>query len=403
MKKIFSWMLVCVMLLSAVPFGSLIVSASDVLTFEIKGGKAVVTACDESASGTITVPDSYKGCPVSEIAEGAFGFCFEITKITLGKNLKTIGKGAFYACSRLQSISIPTGVSSIGEAAFGECLDLREIALPDKVTVIGDSTFYCCLSLKKVSLGSAVTKIGSYVFVDCNALSTLELPASLRTVGESALPTTDIKKIYYAGTTAQWKKVDVKVGEFDGDKGPGWLKKVVCVGNIKPKAKVANKTNGVNLTWSKVSGATGYRISRSRRSGGKWGAWSTVKTVKTCTYLDKTVKAGSQYRYAVRAVFSNIESGYTASTSIRRLKAPGSIRLTKATKGFKVTWSKVAGAQKYEVYRKVGTGSWKKVKTTAARSFVDRSAKKGRYYTYRVRAVHGSSESVYKTAKRTKR
>jgi hypothetical protein len=83
----------------------------------------------------------------------------------------------------------------------------------------------------------------------------------------------------------------------------------------------------------------------------------------------------------VKAVNGSVTSDYTSTATIRRLKASSSIRLKKASKGFKVTWSKSTGAKKYELYRRTGSGSWKKLKTTSSRSYVDKTAKKGKYYT----------------------
>ncbi len=64
--------------------------------------------------------------------------------------------------------------------------------------------------------------------------------------------------------------------------------------------------------------------------------------------------------------------------------------------GVIVSWSAVKGADKYYVYRKADKSSWKKVKTTKkSRTFIDKTAKNGVKYTYRVKAVDGKKISQY--------
>ncbi|MCD8354378.1 MAG: fibronectin type III domain-containing protein [Clostridiales bacterium] len=76
---------------------------------------------------------------------------------------------------------------------------------------------------------------------------------------------------------------------------------------------------------------------------------------------------------------------------------PAATKITSAinrAKGIKLTWNAVDGATSYQVYRKVGNGSWKKVKTTTATSWTDTSAtKNGTKYQYKVYAVNDSGKS----------
>lgn len=166
-----------------------------------------------------------------------------------------------------------------------------------------------------------------------------------------------------------------------------------------PKVEVSNVTKGIKLSWGKVAGASKYYI--YRRTGS--GKWSRIKTTSTTSYTDAGAKAGKNYTYRVRAVRGDSVSSYKTTSSIRRLKATSSVKMAKAKKGFKLTWSKVTGAKQYEVYRQVGSGSWKKIKTLTKTTYTDKSAQKGKYYTYRVRATYGSSKGAYKTSKKTKR
>ncbi len=57
-----------------------------------------------------------------------------------------------------------------------------------------------------------------------------------------------------------------------------------------------------------------------------------------------------------------------------------------SSSSFKLTWNKVSGADKYEVYQYVGK-KWKKIKTTASNSLTVSKLKAGFTYKFKVRAV----------------
>ncbi len=60
------------------------------------------------------------------------------------------------------------------------------------------------------------------------------------------------------------------------------------------------------------------------------------------------------------------------------------------TSGVNITWSKLAGADKYAVYRKT-TGGWTKLTSSVTgTSYTDKTAKNNVKYTYTVRAINGT-------------
>ena len=81
-----------------------------------------------------------------------------------------------------------------------------------------------------------------------------------------------------------------------------------------------------------------------------------------------------------------------ATDSITRLSVP-KVTAANVSKGIKVSWGKVTGASKYNVYRKTGSGSWSKIKTTTSTSYTDSSAKAGTTYYYKVKAVAEKSSA----------
>ncbi len=171
-----------------------------------------------------------------------------------------------------------------------------------------------------------------------------------------------------------------------------------------PVVKVANnKTTSITVSWSKVSGAQKYYV---YRKAGSATSWTRVKTTTSTSFTDKNVKNGTTYKYMVKAVDGTILSGYnTSGETIKRLAAPTPSSVTSSKSGITFKWGKVTGASGYIVYRKTGSGSYKQlatVKGSTKVSYFDKSAEKGKTYTYIVKAYSGSSKSASKTGLKIK-
>ena len=155
-------------------------------------------------TGTLTIPDS-----VTEIGDYAFRFCYKLTGLKLGNGVETIGvyafaacggltgelmlppgvktikEAAFYECGGLSGkLVLPEGVTTLGDYAFADCLHLTEnLTVPDSVTRIGVGAFMGCRNLSGLTIGTAVTKIGYYAFRDCNGISgNVTIPDGVRKI-----------------------------------------------------------------------------------------------------------------------------------------------------------------------------------------------------------------------------
>ena len=173
-----------------------------------------------------------------------------------------------------------------------------------------------------------------------------------------------------------------------------------------PTVKIANASNGIKVSWNKISGATGYKIYRAEYVNGKWTSWKGMgnTNAKTSAWTDKSVKSGVAYKYTVRTISNKLASGYKASSAIRFLSVP-TVKIQNASTGVKVSWNQIAGAKNYIIYRSEYNAStkkwssWKNLGTVGAvTSHIDTTASSGVYYKYTVRAVNGGSKSVYKAS-----
>ncbi len=172
------------------------------------------------------------------------------------------------------------------------------------------------------------------------------------------------------------------------------------IAEAAPKS-VSISDGSIKVTWSKVSGATGYTVYR-KASG---GSWKKLKDTTSTSYTDKgkekSLTYNTQYYYTVQAHSSTADSTYGTSTiTAAYYKAPSSTTLATTKNGIKVSWKKVSGAGGYGVYRrKSSDSSYKLVKminsaSTLSYKDTDSALESGTKYYYRVQAYKGSASDA---------
>ena len=167
----------------------------------------------------------------------------------------------------------------------------------------------------------------------------------------------------------------------------------------------SNITYGVQVKWSRVTGATGYIVYR-KGAGKGWGRIADIKSGSTVSYIDKTAASGTAYTYTVRAYNGSTMGDWHSTKSVKRLSDPKLTSASKVSGGINVRWTRVTGATGYIVYRKSGSGSWGRIadiKRGSTVSYTDRTAKAGTTYTYTVRAYSGSTMGDWSSTKTARR
>ncbi len=399
-----------------------------------------------SSLTTVTISDI-----VTIIGYEAFFGCSSLKSVTIPDSVKGIGEGAFSGCSSLKSVTIPDSVTSIGWYAFSGCSSLKSVTIPDSVKGISAGAFSGCSSLTSVTIPDSVTSIGEYAFSNCSKLtiygksgSTAQTYAKdneipFKAVKKPAVPklgkisnttkgikitwsavsdadqyvvyrktssssfkaikTVSASKKSYTDTTAKsgtkyiYTVAAKNVGGKSGYDKTGLSKFFLAA----PKTKSANKNGYISVTWNKITGAKGYVIYKKTGSG-DFKKIATIDKASTVSYKDKSVKSGTKYTYYVKAVNGKTTSSYKASTALMFLKAVKLSSASSGKTGITVKWGKVTSAKGYYVYRKTGSGSYKKIATVKSGStvkYLDKSAKKGKTYTYYVKAYNGSYTGSY--------
>ena len=149
-----------------------------------------------------------------------------------------------------------------------------------------------------------------------------------------------------------------------------------------PEFEVTNTSSGVKISWSKVTGAKKYVVYRKTEDG----AFKKLGSTTELKYVDKTAESGTLYYYTVKAYNGSYSAGYEDAGKIVYLTAPNTTKATSSKSGITVTWKNIAGETGYIVYRKTSGGSWERIGTATKNTFVDKNAKKGKTYSYKVKA-----------------
>ncbi len=401
----------------------------------------------------VNLPDS-----LTTIGKEAFAGC-ALTEVIIPKNVTYINEAAFGACTALTKLVLHDGITVISDSAFSGCMNLMDFELPKNLYNIGDSAFSGCGKITKITIPAGVTRIDGNAFSQCTSLKQLHFlgdapqfsvygifydveatayyPAGNETwtedvmrdyggkitwqaacVGEHTIvideavdPTcvdtglTEGSHCSACGMVIVAQEVIPATGEHDYENG-------ICSVCGEPEAEelaapvisTANVASSgkIKISWDAVDGASKYYIYRKVGSNGSYKyLTSTTKTSLTNT----STEAGTTYYYKVRAVDADGNKSDYSNVSYRTCDlARPVVTLSNITPTgkIKLSWDAIDGAQKYYIYRRVGSsGEYKYYTSTTMTSLNNTSTEAGTTYYYKVKAVHENSaaNSAYSSAK----
>ena len=178
-------------------------------------------------------------------------------------------------------------------------------------------------------------------------------------------------------------------------KGYQFSKPVHVVGDVK-NLKAEIKSSSASLTWNAFDGAASYKL-----SGAEYGEDLTyIKTLggQQTSTSSTGLTAGKVYQFALGAFDKNNNLiGSSDIVTVVALAKPSLNSVSVAEKGISLSWSKVNGADGYNVYRSTSAnGTYEFVKSvTGSESTVDTTVKAGQKYYYKVRAYTKYDKTFY--------
>ncbi len=137
--------------------------------------------------GTLVIPNTYRGKPVTEISDKAFFNKVAVKKVILGENIERIGKQAFANCTNLTSLSFSQSLETIDASAFQSCKGLTgSLNIPDSVTTLGEYAFASCEKITSLDIGKGIQSIPASAFIGCKALDKIFIPQNVKSIGAYA-------------------------------------------------------------------------------------------------------------------------------------------------------------------------------------------------------------------------
>ncbi len=370
--------------------------------------------------------------------------------IILPQSITEIPDGAFYNLDKLRTVVLSNSTVSIGKAAFAGCTNLQGLTLPDSVKTIGDTAFFGCDS-GLIRIPKSVEKKGKLLFFP-EAKVMVSWRKSERMIEAYPYDYGDLKTYssmfkgcgteFYSynkytgkytkiaetkemGAYIPWdqskntniikfkfetSKVYYFVSRFYRDIGgrriysePSEMYTYVSAPTLNPvNAKTVQVTaTSVKLSWEKCTNAHGYRV-LYREKGRPWQVAGTTSGLGSTV---KNLKPGTTYSFIV-CPYVNIEGnivwGRQDEFLVNTLPETPTAKVSSPSKGkVTVSWQTVAGGKKYQLYYKVGNGSYKLYKTyDGAQNLTFSNLKSGTKYTFAVRAYWTvTTQDIYVNSK----
>ena len=353
------------------------------------------TACllktyDSSATGKVVIPETYNGAKVTAIGENAFLKCSGVTEVEVPKTIVSIGAFSLGYTENENGEKIKKDGFIIWGRVGSEA---EKYATENGITFKVYLTTPVLKSAKNAVGGvnvnwTPVKNAEGYNVYRKNVKGKWKLIAYVS--GENTKKFLDTTA---ANATDYIYTVRAKAGDFLS----GYDKNGVLVHySVAPTVTLTNKKNGVQINWTQNDKATSYRVYKKANGATKWTKMKTVKN-NVFSYTDTTAISGEKSYYCVVAVENSYKSAYETNKSNVFLSEPVVTAAKNTTKGIKVYWNKVNGAEKYRVYRKVNGSNWSRIKDVKATSlaYTDTKTEAGAKYNYTVRALSGKSISSY--------
>ena len=404
------------------------------------------SAFSDCASLTsIVIPEGIDG-----LCDFTFARCTSLRSVKLPSTMRWIDGCIFSGCTSLQDIVLPEGLTDITWQMFKDCTSLRSITIPGSIMSVSNDAFSGCTALTSVIFGGSRTDWENMTFntgndalrrvtPTCTGSTALAAPVVTGSTNRSGMPLIQWNKVSGAARYQLWcSRIYDDFGAVAYDLHADWdeewfwdgnccsylnngsledgvtysykVRAVDANGNVGAFSKeiritfepvlatpvISMTTNAQYqpvLTWDKVSGAGYYEVWR----------WCEEDETDQCirrtaglTWTDTTAELGKTYWYYLRAY--SPDWNFTTDTGSYYSAWGYSMRwdvldMPKLTEAYSpevgkavIGWTKVSGADQYEIYRSTDGENYSIVRRTAALTWTDTTVQSGQVY-YKIRAV----------------
>ena len=168
--RVLSAFLAVAMLLTLLPAAAFAAPAPESdFEYGASNGRAIIRKY-KGAGGTVEIPATLGGYPVTGIKMQAFIECTSLKSVSMPESMTWIGDSAFAGCTGLEQVEISPNLTTIGPNSFYSCNGLTSVVVPDKVTIIESLAFFGCLNLESITIPASVTTLDSTFVFGCTNL-----------------------------------------------------------------------------------------------------------------------------------------------------------------------------------------------------------------------------------------
>ena len=312
---------------------------------------------------------------ITYIGTSAFDRCYDLTTVnfTDAKSLQTIDVLAFHMTG-LKAVSFANKLLTIQTAAFSNIEKLKTVELPKSLRILGNAAFRNCTNLTSVTINGNLP--------DCSAKSIDSGTSYLYT------DSSDVSVFYNTGTNTNGMTVTfasgvTRIPAYMFATGYSYASNVYA--HVK-KVVIPNSVKTIGAyAFCNCYDITAVNIKRNSLTI-EGGAFTNDTKIKASVYY------GGPAHKAMQAYTSSFAYYAPQKTSVSTL--------TTTEDGIIVSWEAAVGAKTYYVYRKVGTGSYKKITEVSKLQYFDKAAKTdGKKYTYMIKGVVGTKIGTASDAK----
>ncbi|MBR2078983.1 MAG: fibronectin type III domain-containing protein, partial [Clostridia bacterium] len=325
-----------------------------------------------------------------------------------------IGGGAF-AGTNISDISIPSGVEYLGWNIVSgtpyannpsnwenglmyidNCLIEIDSAytgacrIKDGTRLIAEAMFYENEGVTSVVIPEDITEISDELFM-YSAVKSITIPASVKSIGNDAFYGSLLETVNYIGAENSWKKIDF--GRYNAELHFAKVNFLCPHKNTSTLKAVASTCTKTGLTEGKKCVDCGVTTVAQKTVAKKDHTLTTLKAV-AATYKADGKTEGKKCTVCGTVTVAQKKVARKTLKKVSGLKTKA-VKLASGTKTtLTLSWSKVTGAEKYEIQQYVNK-KWKTIKTTSKTSYTVTKLKANKSYKFRVRAVAGKYYGKY--------
>jgi len=309
--------------------------------------------------------------------------------------------------SSIHSVIIGEGITNIGDGAFEDCPNLTSVTIPTTVRIIGITSFMNCTSLKNITLPACVSEIQGGAFYGC---SNLAVDCKI-----DGYPTITLNNNYFYGNQYPFngiKELRVLPWEFSTYPSNGYTKgifydEVLATPTYEEQSTSATllsteSYNCMNYRMYKVSLTEGVTYSFDPNGtycfvGRGRGLYNSLGTELAADYWVGIVPLTYQSTFTGDAYLAVEEDGgCSLFTLIYKcyLSVPTGVTATQNSSSVSISWNSVPVATGYTVYRSDSySGTYTAIKAgISSTSTTDNSPLSG-YNYYKVEAHNSITKS----------